>query len=149
MSDEVSFNLFGDGGFINPTPWSYVGTNEDRFLVPFYDSRTEAFYQKQSSEFDGGWRWFNAYDVDAITIYNQKLNKQAYFQLTAQDAVSSRLQPEVLLYWAKCMVLVEHRYYTFRNWLEDQIRAMARQATIEIIQEIRGDDDFTHLHSVR
>lgn len=148
MSDEISFNLFGEGGFINPTRWSQAPVLEERFDVPFYDHRSGSFMQKQSRDFDGGWRWFDAYDVEALTIYNVKLDKRAYFHLTQRDMVNSVLQPELLLYWAKCMVMVEHRYYTTKNWLEDHIRAMARQALIEIKKEIHGDDS-PHLHSVR
>lgn len=150
MSDDVSFNLFGEGGFINPTPWSHSGDRaQHRWSVPFYDHRTGAFLQKQTSDFDGGWRWFRAYDVDALTIYNQKLDKRAYFLLTQIDMVDSVLQPECLLFWAKSMVLVEHRYYITKNWLEDRIRAMARRVEIEIKKEIRGEPgDRTHLHSV-
>lgn len=149
MSDDISFNLFGDGGFINPTPWSHSHDRaQHRWTVPFYDANTGRFLQKQTSDFDGGWRWFNAYDIDALTIYNQKLDRRAYFHLTHEDMVGSRLQPELLLYWAKSIVLVEHRYYTGMNWLEDHIRALARRAMIEIKKEIRGDDS-PHLHSVR
>lgn len=148
MSDEVSFNLFGEGGFINPTRWSHERRNEERFLIPFYDSRSGTFLQKQTTEFDGGWRWFNAYDVGALTVYNVKLDKRAYWHLTQTDMVGSRLSPELLLYWVKSMVLVEHRYYTTKNWLEDHIRALARKAMIEIRKGIRGDDE-PHLHSVR
>ena len=150
MSDDISFNLFGEGGFINPTPWSYSNHGRERFETPFYDSYSGSFRQRQTSDFDGGWRWFDAYDIEALTIYNQKLDKRAYFHLTAIDMVSTRLTPECLLFWAKSMVLVDHRYYTFKNWLEDHIRALARKANIEIMKEIRGDGNFiTHLHSVR
>lgn len=158
MSDEVSFNLFGEGGFINPTPWSHtqsqgpIGSKDwarGRWTIPFYDARTGVFLQKQTSEFDGGWRWFDAYEVEALTIYNQKLDKRAYFHLTQIDIVDTRLSPECLLFWAKSMVLVEHRYYVTKNWLEDHIRAMARRAMIEIRKEIYGEpNDRSHLRSI-
>ena len=147
MSDEISFNLFGEGGFINPTRWSYNYKDEERFLVPFYDHHSGRFMQKQSSDFDGGWRWFEEYEASALCIYNTKLDRRAYYHLTRIDMVDTRLTPELLLYCAKSMVLVEHRYYTTKNWLEDYIRALARQALIEIKKEIRGDDS-PHLHSV-
>lgn len=160
LSDErfVSFNLFGEGGFINPTPWSFAASERDiRWQVPFYDAASGRFLQKQVSDFDGGWRWFNAYDAEALTIYNRKLDKRAYFHLTQVDMVDSVLSPECLLFWAKSMVLVEHRYYIMRNWLEDHIRAMARRTTIEVLKEIHGESDKSnpisgdrsHLHPVR
>lgn len=151
MSDSISFNLFGEGGFINPTPWSHTQDRaQHRWSVPFYDHRTGTFMQKQTSEFDGGWRWFNAYNEEALTIYNQKLDKRAYFLLTDRDMEDSVLSPECLLFWAKSMVLVEHRYYVSKNWLEDHIRALARKATIEVTKEIKGESgNSTHLHSVR
>lgn len=149
MSDSISFNLFGEGGFINPTPWSHAQDRaSNRWLIPFYDHRTGQFLRKQSTEFDGGWRWFDAYEVEALTIYNQKLDKRAYFQLTHIDMMDSRLTPECLLLWAKCMVLVDHHYYISKNWLEDHIRALARRSAIEIKKEIHGDDS-PYLHSVR
>ena len=149
MSDELSFNLFGDGGFINPTPWSY-GRGGARVSVLFYNAGSGTFSHKQGQDYDGGWRWFDAYEVDALTIYNKKLHPQAYFQLTHTDLAGTRLQAEVLLLWAKCMVLVEHEYFMSKYWLEDHIRALARKASIEITKEIRGDGNFiTHLHSVQ
>lgn len=154
MNDIVSFNLFGEGGFINPTPWSFAASERDiRWQVPFYDSVSGRFLQKQVSDFDGGWRWFDAYDIDALTIYNRKLDPRAYYHLTHMDMVDSRLTPECLLFWAKSMVLVDHRHYIGMNWLEDRIRATARRATIELMKEIKGDEsngsDRSHLHSVR
>lgn len=148
MSDDLSFNLFGEGGFINPTRWSHTKENEARFDVPFYDHHTGEFRQKQSRDFDGGWRWFDEYEGDALCIYNVKLDRRAYFHLTRIDMVDTPLQAECLLYWAKSMVMIEHRYYTAKNWLEDHIRALARKAAIEIKKEIRGDNQ-PHLHPVR
>lgn len=149
MSDVVSFNLFGEGGFVNPTKWSYDADERDiRWQVPFYDSSSGRFLQKQVSDFDGGWRWFDQYENYAITIYNRKLDRRAYFDLTHMDLRNSVLQPECLLYWAKSMVLVDHWYYMSKNWLEDYIRALARKAMIEIKKEIHGDDS-PHLHPVR
>lgn len=149
MSDELSFNLFGEGGFINPTRWSHARENEARFDIPFYDSYTGEFRKKQSRDFDGGWRWFDEFEGDALCIYNVKLDRRAYFHLTRTDMVGTYLQPETLLDWAKSMVMVEHHYYTTKNWLEDHIRALGRKAMIEIRKEIRGDDASPHLHSVR
>lgn len=149
MSDDISFNLFGEGGFINPTPWSHTQDRaQARWTVPFYDERTGTFLQKQTSEFDGGWRWFDAYEAAALTIYNQKLDRRAYFHLTHIDMVDTCLSPECLLFWAKSMVLVEHRYYVTKNWLEDHIRALARKAAVEIHKEIHGDTK-TYLHPLR
>jgi hypothetical protein len=148
MSDVVSFNLFGQGGFINPTCWGHSAHIPNRFNVPFYDSFTGGFVQKQSRDFDGGWRWFDEYEGGALCIYNTKLDRRAYFHLTHTDMVDSRLQAELILYWAQSMVLVEHHYYTAKNWLEDHIRALARKAAIEIHKEIHGDTK-THLHPVR
>ncbi len=149
MSDEISFNLFGEGGFINPTRWSHSEREyEERMLVPYYDHHSGEFRQKQSRDFDGDWRWFEEYEASALCIYNVKLDRRAYFHLTRIDMVDSLLQPETLLYWAKSMVMVEHRYYTTKNWLEDHIRAMARRAMIEIRKEIRGDDS-PHLQAAR
>lgn len=149
MSDEISFNLFGEGGFINPTPWSYsLDKATDRWSVPFYDSYSDRFTQKQPADFDGGWRWFDAFDIAALTIYNKKMDRRAYFHLTQIDMMDTRLRPEVLLMWAKGMVLVDHCYYTNKNWLEDHIRALAQRAEIEIMEEMIGDD-YTHVCSVR
>lgn len=152
MSDELSFNLFGDGGYINPTRWSYAETDPSRhggrWGLAFYDSRTGQFHQKQASDFDGGWRWFDEHEGCALTIYNIKLDRRAYFNLTRIDIVGTRLTPECLLLWAKSMVAVDHNFYTAMNWLEDSIRAMAQRAAIEIKKEIRGDDS-PHLRSVR
>lgn len=154
MGDTISFNLFGEGGFINPTAWGYSdgpgsGRASERWLVPFYDHYSGKFLQKQVANFDGGWRWYDEYEGCAIAIYNKGLDKRAYFLLTHTDMVDTRLTPECLLFWAKSMVLVEHRYYVTKNWLEDHIRAMARRAMIEITKEIRGEpDDCSHLHSV-
>lgn len=132
MSDSISFNLFGEGGFINPG-------SMDRLL---------SYARFHSYDFDGGWRWFDAYEVEALTIYNRRLNRQAYYHLRMLDIQGTRLQPEVLLMWAKAMVIIEHLYYENKFWLEDHIRALARHATIEIKKEICGDDS-PHLHSVR
>ncbi len=148
MSTEISFQLFGDGGFINPTPWSHT-PDQSRFLVPFYDQASGTFLQKQSRDFDGGWRWFDEYEGCALTIYNRALHPQAYFNLTHADIVDTRLQPETLLLWAKCMVLVEHQYYVSKYWLEDHIRALARRASLDITKEIRGGNYRSHLHPVR
>ncbi len=152
MSDELSFNMFGEGGFINPTRWSYAETDPSRrgsrWGLMFYDSASGRMLQKQASDFDGGWRWFEEYEAHALCIYNIKLDRRAYFHLTRIDMVDSVLTPELLLYWAKSMVIVDHNFYTAKNWLEDHIRAMARRAMIEIKKEIRGDDS-PHLHSVR
>lgn len=148
MSDTVSFNLFGEGGFINPTRWSYGG-DQSRFELSFYDEGSGTFRKKQGRNFDGGWRWFDRYDEMALTIYNVSLNKQAYFDLTHVALRNTRLTAECLLYWAKCMVLVEHNYHTNREMLLDHIRALSRQAMIDIKREIHGDGNFTHLHSVR
>lgn len=152
MSDMISFNLFGEGGFINPTPWSYAETDPSRkggrWALSFYDSNTGRFMQKQTSEFDGGWRWFDQYENNSMCIYNVKLDRRAYFDLGRIDLVGSLLLPEQLLLWAKSMVIVDHNFYTAKNWLEDHIRALARRAAIEIKKEIRGDDE-PHLHSVR
>jgi hypothetical protein len=149
MSDEISFNLFGEGGFINPTRWSHSPTLEERFEIPFYDPWAGGFMKKQSRDFDGGWRWFDTYEGDTMCIYNTKLDRRAHWHLTRTDLVDTRLTPECLLLWVKGMVLVEHQYYTAKNWLEDHIRAMARKAMIEIKKEIHGDDNSAHLHSVR
>lgn len=157
MSDAVSFELFGEGGFINPTRWSYSETDSsrrgDRWTLAFYDERTGRYLQKQASDFDGGWRWFDEYEGDALCIYNTKLDRRAYFHLTRTDIVDTQLQPEVLLLWAKSMVVIDHNHYTAMNWLEDKIRAMARKAMIEIRKEIYGDEpdgpNRSHLHSVR
>lgn len=149
MSIELSFNVLGDGGFINPTPWSFAIQNA-RISTLFYETSTGTFSRKQTSDFDGGWRWFDAYDLEAITIYNQRLDRRAYFHLSILDVQRTRLQPEILLYWAKCMVLVEHNFYVATNWLEDSIRASARRAMIEITKEIRGEpENRSHLHPVR
>lgn len=155
MSDVVSFNLFGEGGFINPTKWSYAdgpdspGRAAGRWLVPFYDHWSGQFKKKQAAEFDGGWRWFEEYEAAALCIYNKLLDRRAYFLLSRTDIVGTQLQPECLLLWAKSMVLVDHHYYVSKNWLEDHIRALARRTMIEIKKEIHGDDDSSHLHSVR
>lgn len=147
--DDVSFNLFGKEGFINPTPWGPVEENKARFDIPFYDSSTGEFRQKQPRDFDGGWRWFNpSYEADALVIYNVKLDRRAHWALTATDMEDSVLPPEQLLYWVKSMVLVEHRYYTAKSWLEDHLRAVVRTTQIQIQKEIYGDDS-PHLHSVR
>lgn len=147
MSDEISFRLFGEGGFINPTPWSYGRVAADSQLL-FYDAGDGIFRRKQTRSFDGGWRWFDAYDVDALTIYNTGFDRRAYWHLTHEDLENTLLTPECLLYWVKSMVLVEHNYYTAKNWLEDHIQALSRRVEIEIKKEIRGDDS-SHLHPVR
>lgn len=154
MSDVVSFNLFGEGGFINPTKWSYAdgpdspGRAAERWLVPFYDHHTGQFRQRQAADFDGGWRWYDEYEGCALCIYNKMLDPRAYFHLTHIEMANTLLTPECLLLWAKSMVLVDHHYYVSKNWLEDHIRALARKATIEIKKEIHGDDS-PHLRSVR
>jgi hypothetical protein len=149
MSDDISFRLFGEGGFINPTQWSYASTDSsrqgERWGLMFYDHRAGKFLQKQTQEFDGGWRWFDAFDIAALTVYNVKLERRAYTHITHEEIEDTFISAEFVLFCAKSRVVVEHNYYTAREYVLDSIKAMFQKARIEIMKEISGDP---HLHSV-
>lgn len=151
MTTEISFQLFGKGGFINPTPWSFAiqdpSLGSARYAIPFYDFETRQFLQKQTRDFDGGWRWFDAYDIDALTIYNIKLDRRAYAHITHLEIENALVSPELVLLCAKSCVIVEHSYYTCREYVLDYIRALANRTRIKILEEIRGESK-SRLHSV-
>lgn len=130
MSDVV-FRLFGDGGFVNPVP-------HPRFSLSFYDSDTGRFSPKQSSEFDGGWRWFDAHDVAALTIYNVKLHRQAYYLLTHEEIEDTCNGAEFVLLCAQSKVIVDHSYFTARDYVQDTIVAMFNQLRREIFGAVRS-----------
>jgi hypothetical protein len=132
MSDVV-FRLFGDGGFVNPVP-------HPRFSLSFYEHSTGKFSPKQSSEFDGGWRWFDAHNMAALTIYNVKLHRQAYHLLTHEEIEDTCNGAEFVLLCAQSKVIVEHNFFNARDYVQDVLRAEVAKLRQEI---------FGAVHSVR
>jgi hypothetical protein len=128
--ETVVFKLFGDAGFVNPTPWpSGIGPS-------VWDDSTGVWRAKQTRDFDGGWRWFDKHgDNDALMIYNVKLHKMAYYILTHEEIVDTCIGPEFILLCAKSHVLCDHNFFTARDWVIDRIRA----DFLKLRREIFGD----------
>lgn len=120
--ETVEFPLFRDGGFVNPT----------RISPPVWDFDCAEWRQKQGPSFDGGWRWFHRYDGDSIVIYNTQLHKQACHVLSTQELEDSIQTAEFELQCAQAHVMVEHNFFTSRDWLHNKIRADFRKLHVEL-----------------
>lgn len=134
MTRALVTPLFVDGGFVNPT------LSAGRFLLSFFDSRTGQFLPKQSARFDGGWRWFQSYENDVMTIYNVSLNRMAHAVITSIEMVNSH-SPEFTLLCAQSRVLVDHNAFEAKFWVIDKIRAD--------FNKLRQELGLKHVTSVR
>lgn len=127
--ETVVFPLFSDGGFVNPTPWP------SGIAPQVWDFNAGYWRAKQTREYDGGWRWFPRYDSCATCIYNVKLHRMAYYNVTDQELEDTCIGPEFVLLCAKSHVMIDHNFYTARDWLHDKIRA----DFLKLRRELFGD----------
>ena len=122
MERTVSFPLFADGGFVNPTSWAAHLPPES--LGPaVWDFSAGRWRAKQTREFDGGWRWYDQYDKDILVLYNVKLSRQAHTDIPHLEIEDTLVGPEFVLMCAKSRVILEHNFFTAREFLQDKIRA--------------------------
>lgn len=138
MEATVSFPLFGDGGFVNPTLWqpSYPGELPPEAFGPaVWDFDYGRWRVKQTREFDGGWRWFDTYDIAALTLYNVKLDKRSFTLITHQEIENTLIGPEFVLMCAKSRVILDHNFFTARKMMADKIRSNFLKLRRELLSE--------------
>src|SRR5688572_19599943 len=107
---NVVYPLFSRHGIVNPIP-------KPRLSMLFWDSSREIFHLKQSSDFDGGWRWFEKVDTAAIVIYNIKLHPQAHYVLTHMEIENTCNGAEFVLLCAQVRIIVDHNYFNTRDYV--------------------------------